>query len=74
METVPTLRESMGSYLPLIIILILWDFIWKVVAMWKSARNKHLGWFICIAILNTLGILPIIYILLHRQKPDSNDI
>jgi len=36
--------------------------------MWKAGRNNDFVWFICIAILNTLGILPIIYMLLHRKK------
>ena len=30
--------------------------------MWKSARNNQLAWFICLAIFNTVGILPIIYV------------
>jgi hypothetical protein len=52
----------------LILLLVLWDMIWKVVAMWKSARNNQLTWFICIVIFNTIGILPIIYILLDLKK------
>ena len=52
----------------LIILAIVWDGFWKIIAMWRSARNNHVAWFICIAIFNTLGILPIIYILLHRHK------
>jgi hypothetical protein len=30
-----------------------------------------LAWFICIAIFNTIGILPIIYILLHKKESES---
>lgn len=54
--------------LPLIIILAIWEAIWKLVALWRSARNNHLAWFIIVAIFNTAGILPIIYILTHKQK------
>ncbi len=54
--------------IPVIIILALWESVWKIIALWKSARNNHLAWFICIAIINTIGILPIIYILTHRKK------
>ena len=53
----------MAPYEWLFVVLILWDIIWKVIAMWKAARNNQLAWFICIAIFNTIGILPIIYIL-----------
>ena len=50
-----------------IVLLALWDGVWKVIAMWKSARNNQLAWFICLAIFNTAGILPILYILLFQN-------
>jgi hypothetical protein len=53
--------------IPVIIILAIWDSVWKLIAMWKAGRNNHLAWFICIAIFNTIGILPIIYILIQRK-------
>jgi hypothetical protein len=52
---------------PLFILLAIWDGTWKVIAMWKSARRGQLAWFICIAIFNTAGILPILYLLLFRK-------
>jgi hypothetical protein len=54
--------------IPVIVILAIWDSVWKLIAMWKAARNNHLAWFICIFIFNTIGILPIIYILTHKQE------
>jgi hypothetical protein len=57
--------------LPIIIVFAIWDAVWKLIAMWKAARNNHLAWFICIFIFNTIGILPIIYILINKNKPDS---
>jgi hypothetical protein len=54
---------KMAPYEWLFVILILWDFTWKVIALWKAARNNQLAWFVCIAVFNTIGILPIIYIL-----------
>ncbi|RNC64126.1 DUF5652 family protein [Proteiniphilum sp. X52] len=51
-----------------IVVLALFDAVMKVIAMWKSARNNHLVWFILIAIFNTVGILPIVYLVLHRKK------
>jgi hypothetical protein len=57
--------------IPLIIIVAIWDTIWKLIAMWKAARNKHLAWFICIFIINTIGILPIIYILMYKEKSNT---
>jgi len=72
MDATSVLLNTLVWLLPVIIVLAIWDVVWKIIAMWKSARNNHMAWFICIAIFNTAGILPIIYILLHRKK--SNDL
>ncbi len=68
MDKFQHLLETMPWFLPIVIILAIWDIIWKVIAMWKSARNNHLVWFICITIFNTVGILPIVYILMYKKK------
>jgi len=57
----------LGFLIPLIILLALWDGAWKVVGMWKSARNRQLAWFICLAIFNTVGILPILYLVFWQK-------
>ncbi len=51
-----------------ILLLILWTLPWKAVALWRSAGNKHLAWFVCIFIFNTLAILEIIYIFGFSKK------
>lgn len=59
---------------PLIIVLFGWDVVWKAIAMWKAARNKQLFWFIAAAIINSVGILPILYIIFFQNdlnKPKS---
>ena len=48
--------------IPLLILVAIWDAVWKAIAMWKCGRNNQLVWFICIVIFNTAGILPIIYL------------
>ena len=65
----PHLPEALVWLMPIIIILIIWETVWKLIALWKAGRNNHLAWFICIALINTIGILPIVYILIHRDKP-----
>ena len=57
----------------LIVILALFDSVMKLIALWKAARNNHLAWFICLAIFNTIGILPIVYLVLNKQKALSKD-
>lgn len=52
-----------------VLLLVIWESAWKAIALWKSARNDQLIWFVCIVIFNTAGILPILYILFfQRQK------
>lgn len=46
----------------LVPVLVVWEMVWKGVALWRAGKNSHLAWFICIFIFNTVGILPIIYI------------
>jgi len=54
-------------FVTVIILLALWDGVWKLIALWKSARNDQLAWYICLAIFNTIGILPILYILFFQK-------
>lgn len=69
MEQLPEELISMMTWLlPLIIILAIWEMVWKLIGMWKAGRNNELGWFIAIALINSIGILPIIYILLNKNK------
>ena len=51
----------------LFILLALWDGLWKLIALWKSARGKQLAWFVCLGIFNTIGILPIIFLLFFKK-------
>ena len=52
----------------IIIACFLWELVWKGFALWRAARNNHVAWYICIIIINTVGILPIVYLLLNRTK------
>lgn len=69
MNDVRNIGEMLKMLMPVIIILAIWEGVWKLIAMWKAGRNNHLAWFICIALINTVGILPIVYILMQRKKP-----
>ena len=55
----------------LIVVAIIWSIIWKGIALWKASRNNQWGWFIAILLINTLGILEIIYIIGFQW--DRND-
>lgn len=51
-----------------IIPLVIWELSWKGMALWKAARNKQLQWFVFILLLNTAGILPIVYLQFFQKK------
>jgi len=51
-------------------LVVVWSMAWKGIALWKAGRNDHLAWFIVLFIVNTLGILPIIYIFAFSRKKE----
>ena len=52
----------------LVVVLGVWSLVWKGLALWKCGRHNQMAWFIVILIFNTLGILPIIYLLFFQKK------
>ena len=42
--------------------LVIWSLIWKGFALWHAAGRQQKIWFIILLILNTAGILEIIYL------------
>lgn len=54
--------------------ILIWEVVWKAIAMWKSARNNHLVWFILVLVINSFGILPIIYLMFFQKKKSSKEV
>jgi hypothetical protein len=50
------------------VLMALWSLPWKGVALWKAARNSSKGWFVALLLINTLGILEILYIFIFSKK------
>jgi hypothetical protein len=48
--------------------LAVWVLAWKGVALWNAARLSQKKWYIVLLIVNTLGILEIIYIFAVAKK------
>ena len=66
-----TLAEQLNISPELLIILIIWTFIWKGLALWKSSRSNQPIWFVLLLIINTFGILEIIYLILYSKHSVS---
>lgn len=55
----------------LILALSILDLIVRAIALWKSARAGSKAWFVALMILNTLGVLPLVYILFFAPKTEK---
>lgn len=52
----------------LLLLIIAWILFWKGWALWRAAKNNQKYWFIAILLVNTLGILEIIYLQWFTKK------
>jgi methionyl-tRNA synthetase len=50
--------------------LMIWIMVWKGVALWKASQRGDKSWFVAILVLNTLGILDIIYYYFVGKKEE----
>jgi hypothetical protein len=52
-------------------VLALWTVFWKGIALWMAARRDHLAWYVILLVLNTVGILEMVYIFsVAPKQPD----
>ena len=67
------LEEASPVLLVLLIAILIWKLIWYGIAIYKTIEKKHRTWFIVLFVaafvLSDLGILAIIYLGIHRDKP-----
>ena len=52
-----------------LILLMAWEMVWKGIALYKSGKHKQITWFVVMFIINTLGLLPIIYLAFFQHSP-----
>lgn len=60
--------DTQQTFYFLLILLIVWDLVWKGISLWKAARNGQKNWFIALMIINSVGILPILYLKFFQKK------
>jgi len=61
------LREEPLLFIGLAV-LLLWSTVWKGFALYRAGANRSPGWFACLLIFNTLGILEILYLFVFSKK------
>jgi predicted membrane channel-forming protein YqfA (hemolysin III family) len=65
METLMMLADN---YSWLLYLLIAWSILWKGLALWHAARNNQLVWYIVLLVVNTVGLLEILYLVFFRKR------
>jgi hypothetical protein len=48
--------------------LVIFDLVLRGFALWRAAKNNQNIWFIALLIVNSAGILPLIYLVLNREQ------
>jgi hypothetical protein len=67
-ESLQVLSQWVDAHPLLFLLIVLWSFLWKGIALWRSAELQHRYWFIAILIINSLGILEIAYLYFIARK------
>lgn len=49
-------------------LLALWALPWKGLALWKAAHSQNKRWFIVLLLMNSFGILDILYIFIFSKR------
>lgn len=60
------------SYAGLFFALTVWALVWKGMALWRASQNKQKKWFIALLILNTFGILEIVYLFYFSRSKENH--
>lgn len=57
----------------LFILLVVWTVIWKGLALWRAAHRQSKPWFVFFLVINTMGIVEIIYLYFISKDSSSNE-
>ena len=60
-------------FLLILLVLLTWSLVWKGLALWKAARAGSAKWFIVLLVVNTLGILEILYLYVFSGKSEPKN-
>ena len=52
----------------LVAIVLIWSLVWKGLALWKAAREGSKPWFVILLVINTVGILEILYLYVFSKS------
>ena len=61
-------QNNISEYLPYLIPLVFIDIVLRSFALWHAARAGRKVWFVVLLIANTMGILPLIYLVFFKKQ------
>ncbi len=70
-EYLKLITEQLGIPIFLLAMILVWSAVWKALALWKSARKGSVVWFIVLSVVNTLGILEILYLFVFSEMKNT---
>ena len=59
----PDLSQIPAELIPLIAIIAVWNFVIKALALYRAGSLQQKGWFVALLLINTVGILELVYLL-----------
>lgn len=63
-----SLYQEPAWFITALIIVSLWNLVWKGLGLWYAGKHQQKGWFIAILIIDLIGLLPIMYLLWFKPK------
>jgi hypothetical protein len=60
------------GFLSMLAPLILWSIAWKGWSLWRAAKNDNKPWFVALLLINTMGILEILYIFVFGKEKSKS--
>lgn len=50
-----------------IMVLVIWEIVWKGLALWFASKNNQKIWYVAILLINSIGIIPLVYLVFFRK-------
>ena len=61
-----------GMFFGLFMLAVLvWTIYWKYQAIWYAVKHEHKWWFLAFLVINTVGILEILYLYIFAKRMEA---
>lgn len=63
-----------GFFGVLLLPVVIWSLFWKGWALWTAAKEDSKPWFVALLVINSVGILEIIYLFIFAKRNQTKKI